>query len=443
MKRWMVCLMVGVLGVAIAMPAAAQTWNWKKYAGKTIRYVATNFQPTKAIEKQLPQFEQEAGIKVMVETYPDDPFRQKLRSEFTAGNSTVDVFHTLVSFDALQFVAAGWYTPLEEFMKNVPPGYDWNDYDASVLEITKAGGKQVGIPLHSETQVLMYNKELFAKAGLSGPPQTFDEALAFAAKINDPKNKFYGAVNRGKRVSNSYSLAPVLYGYGGKWQDDKGNITLNTPAAHQAFKVYAELIGKYGPPGVLNYHYQETWGLFAQGRAGFFWESTGTPASLEDPKTSQVKGKVGYAKVPAGPNGSRPVILSWGWSIPAQAPNKEAAWYLIAWLSQKDKVAERAAKDMIFPARRSTWDDPAFRQAATALYPPDFINAFRDSLKVGVPNAANPLVRATSQVRDLISQVINAAVEDIYAGKDPMPTIREKAAWAEAEANKVRNEESK
>jgi hypothetical protein len=62
MKRWMLHVMIGILGLAIAMPAAAQTWNWKKHAGKTIRYVATNFQPTKAIEKQIPQFEQETGI---------------------------------------------------------------------------------------------------------------------------------------------------------------------------------------------------------------------------------------------------------------------------------------------------------------------------------------------------------------------------------------------
>jgi multiple sugar transport system substrate-binding protein len=443
MKRWTMWVVVLLLTLAVVAPASAQTWDWKKYSGKTIRYVATNFQPTKAIEKQIARFEQETGIKVKIETYPDDPFRQKLRSEFTAGNSTVDVFHTLVAFDALQFVAAGWYYPLDEFMKNVPPGYDWNDYDTSVMEMTRAGGKQVGIPLHAETQVLMYNKELFAKAGLTGPPQTFDEATAFAAKIHDPKNKIYGMVNRGKRVSNSYNIAPVLYGYCGKWQDDKGNITWNTPAGQQAFKVYAEQIGKYGPPGVLNYHYQETWGLFAQGRAGYFWESTGTPASLEDPKTSQVKGKVGYAKVPAGPCGSKPVLLSWGWSIPAQAPHKEAAWYLIVWLSQKGQVAERAAKDMIFPARRSTWDDPAFRQAAGDLYPSDFLTAFKDSLRIGVPNIANPLVKATSQVRDLISEVINAAVEDIYAGKDPTNTIRDKAASTQAEANRIRNEEQK
>jgi multiple sugar transport system substrate-binding protein len=443
MKRWMMWVVVLVLMLGVVAPASAQTWDWKKYSGKTIRYVATNFQPTKAIEKQIPRFEQETGIKVNVETYPDDPYRQKLRSEFTAGNSTVDIFQTLVGFDALQFVAAGWYYPLDEFMKNVPPGYDWNDYGPSVMGLTRAGGKQVGIPLHSETQVMMYNKELFAKAGLTRPPRTFDEATAFAAKINDPQNKVYGIVNRGKRMSNSAILAPILYGYCGKWQDDQGNLTWNTPAGHQAFKVYAEQLGKYGPPGVLNYHFQETAAFFAQGRAGMFWDSTSTPGLLEDPKASLVKGKVGYAVVPAGPCGVKPGLLAWGWSIPAQAPNKEAAWYLIVWLSQKAQVAERAAKDMIFPARGSTWDDPSFKQAAGALYPPDYLTTFRDSLPIGVPNIVNPQVKATSQVRELISDVIAAAVEDVYAGKDPMPTIRAKAASTEAEANRLRNEDSK
>jgi multiple sugar transport system substrate-binding protein len=432
------------LAVLLAPPVAAQQgWDWKKHAGKTVRYVATNFAPTKAIEKQLPRFEQETGIKVRLETLPDDPCRQKLRSEFTAGNSTVDLFHTLVPFDGLQFTSAGWYAPLEEYMRVVPPGYDWDDYEPSTTALLKVGGKTVGVPLHSETQLLMYNKELFQKAGIAGPPRTFEDALAVAAKLHGPDRKIYGAVNRGKRVSTTYTLAPVLYGYGGRWQDESGRITWNTPPAHQAIRMYAELIAKYGPPGVVNYHYQETWGLFAQGRAGFFWDSSSTPPLLEDPKTSQVKGKVGYAPLPAGPQGVHPVVLAWGWSIPAQAPNKEAAWYLIAWLSQKAQVTERAVKDMIFPARKSTWDDPAFKQALATQYPADFVSAFREGLKTKASGQANPWVKATSQVRDLISQVIIAAVEEIGVGRDPMPVIRAKAAETEAEANRIRDQDPK
>ena len=443
MRRLTLVLSIALASALVAGPAGAQPWDWKKHAGKTVRYVATNFAPTKAIEKQLARFEQETGIKVRLETFPDDPYRQKLRSEFTAGNATVDLFQTLVPFDGLQFSAAGWYAPLEEFMRQVPPGYDWDDYEPSTMALLKIGGKQVGVPLHSETQVLMYNKELFAKAGLTAPPKTFDEVTAFAAKMHDPKNKFYGMVNRGKRVASTYTLAPVLYGYGGRWQDDSGAITVNTPPAHQAIRVYAEQLAKYGPPGVVNFHYQETWGLFAQGRAGMFWDSSSTPPLLEDAKTSQVKGKVGYAPLPAGPQGAHPVVLAWGWSIPAQAPNKEAAWYLVTWLSQKSQVAERASKDMIFPARKSTWDDAEFKQALATQYPPDYLAAFREGLKTRAAGAANPWVKATSQVRDLISQVVVAAIEEVTAGRDPMPVIQKRAAEAETEANRIRNEEQK
>src|SRR5262245_41882090 len=196
MRRSMLATFAGLgLALAVGATADAQTWDWKKHAGKTIRYLAHNFAPTKAIEKQLPRFEQETGIKVRLETFPDDPYRQKLRSEFTAGNSTVDLFQTLVPFDGLQFSSAGWYAPLEEFMRTVPPGYDWDDYEPSTTALLKIGGKQVGVPLHSETQLLMYNKELFQKAGVAGPPATYEEALAVAAKLNNPKDKLYGAVN--------------------------------------------------------------------------------------------------------------------------------------------------------------------------------------------------------------------------------------------------------
>ena len=68
---------------------------------------------------------------------------------------------------------------------------------------------------------------------------------------------------------------------------------------------------------------------------------------------------------------------------------------------------------------------------------------FAEAVPIGVPNIVNPQVKATSQVRELISDVIAAAVQDVYAGKDPMPTIRAKAASTEAEANRLRNEDSK
>lgn len=49
-----------------------------------------------------------------------------------------------------------------------------------------------GIPLYNVPNVLAYNTELFKKAGISGPPKTWDEFVKDAQKINDPSKGIYG-----------------------------------------------------------------------------------------------------------------------------------------------------------------------------------------------------------------------------------------------------------
>lgn len=44
-------------------------------------------------------------------------------------------------------------------------------------------GKNYGVPLYISKTLLFYNKLMFKEAGLSGPPTSFDELLAFAGKM--------------------------------------------------------------------------------------------------------------------------------------------------------------------------------------------------------------------------------------------------------------------
>jgi hypothetical protein len=69
------------------------------------------------IPKALPEFEKLTGIKVVVEDYPEDPFRQKLAVEMSAKSKSVDVFTTGTMREGRQFFTSGWYgdlTPLAQ-----------------------------------------------------------------------------------------------------------------------------------------------------------------------------------------------------------------------------------------------------------------------------------------------------------------------------------------
>ena len=56
-------------------------------------------------------------------------------------------------------------------------------YDQNYLGNWVYEGKNYMVPFYITKTLLFYNKPMFAKAGLAGPPKNFDEILAFAQKM--------------------------------------------------------------------------------------------------------------------------------------------------------------------------------------------------------------------------------------------------------------------
>jgi ABC-type glycerol-3-phosphate transport system substrate-binding protein len=69
-------------------------------------------------------------------------------------------------------------TPLLEKEPNVR-----DRFNAKILSYWKMDGRVYGLPYAVNKSLLYYNKKLFKKAGLSRPPQNFDELIDYAYKI--------------------------------------------------------------------------------------------------------------------------------------------------------------------------------------------------------------------------------------------------------------------
>src|SRR5258708_10312183 len=90
---------------------------------------------------------------------------------------------------------------------------------------------------------------------------------------------------------------------------------------------------------------------------------------LENPKQSQVVGKVGYAPAPIAvtPNGSH-WLWSWAFAIPQKAKNVEGAKKFVEWATSKDYI-QLAAQDVGWASvppgtRKSTYENPEYQKAA-------------------------------------------------------------------------------
>jgi multiple sugar transport system substrate-binding protein len=74
------------------------------------------------------------------------------------------------------------------------PGVDWNDFWTGERAVATVNGKVIGVPALVDNLAVVYNKTLFAKAGLPlpGPGWTWQQFQADAKKLTDPAIKQYG-----------------------------------------------------------------------------------------------------------------------------------------------------------------------------------------------------------------------------------------------------------
>ena len=74
------------------------------------------------------------------------------------------------------------------------PGVNWNDFWTGERAVATVNGKVIGIPAVVDNLAVVYNKTLFAKAGLQppGPDWTWQEFVADAKKLTNPAIKQFG-----------------------------------------------------------------------------------------------------------------------------------------------------------------------------------------------------------------------------------------------------------
>ncbi len=128
--------------------------------------------------------------------------------------------------------------------------------------------KIFAFPWLLDTRVLFYNKDLMKKAGLNPdhPPQTWEELLGYAKKVNQPQRGIYGfGVNSAERHVLYKKFLPFLWGNGGRILSDDNAISLiNSKEVKDALNFYIEL-SKYG----LLDTQRRLGEAFLQGKIGF------------------------------------------------------------------------------------------------------------------------------------------------------------------------------
>ena len=130
------------------------------------------------------------GVKVSSFYVNNDDTLQKVLTA-VRGGSTPDIAYLYGSW-APNVAQIPQVVNLTQVVKQ--PGVNWDDFYAGERDVATVNGKVIGIPALVDNLAVVYNKKLFAQAGLPlpGPNWTWTQFEADAKKLTDASIKQYG-----------------------------------------------------------------------------------------------------------------------------------------------------------------------------------------------------------------------------------------------------------
>ena len=248
-----------ILGaVLVAAPALAQDitfWSWRQ-------------EDRAAYEQFIEAFEAaNPGINVKFEAFEAANYNTIL-STALAGGTGPDVMMVRAYGGLENVAAAGYLEPLSP--ENVPALADFAA-PALAAESVRADGKVYAVPFASQTQLVIYNKEIFDANGLE-EPQSWDELVAVSQALKDA-----GIIPFANGTATAWQNETVTFGLGSSLMGEdfydalmEGSTDFTDERFTGALGEIAAVAADYFPDGFIGLDYPSAQQLFASGMAGMF-----------------------------------------------------------------------------------------------------------------------------------------------------------------------------
>ncbi|GHE04927.1 sugar ABC transporter substrate-binding protein [Streptomyces alanosinicus] len=344
-------------------------------AGTTITVAIVANPQMQDVQKLTPYFEhRHPGVHVRYVTLPENVARQKITESVATGGKEFDVV-MISNYETPMWARNGWLVDLQPYADRTP-GYDPGDFIRPIRQSLSYRGELYSVPFYGESSYLMYRKDLLAARHLTMPAApTWEQVAALARKLNDPAHRVAGICLRGVPGwgENLAPLDTVINTFGGRWYDLGWNARLTSPEVTKAVGFYTGLLRTAGEPGAATAGYTECGTDMAQGNAALWYDATVAAGSLEDPGSSKVVGRIGYASAPVERTASSGWLYSWSLAIPGTSRHRDAAWQFMAWATSKQYirfVGGRLGWSHVPPGSRvSTYRIPQYARAAAFAEP--------------------------------------------------------------------------
>jgi multiple sugar transport system substrate-binding protein len=350
MRKWILAtaaIVVGLIVITGGAQAPVTLRFWHTYS--------TDSAELRTLETQvIPAFERaNAGIRVVSQQFPYPDFRQAMLTAI-AGGTPPDVARIDIIWSP-EFAELGILERLD-----TRPGFAAirDAVFPGPLSTNRWNDAYYGLPLTTNTQILLYDRAALARAGVS-PPATF-------AGFNEAIAKLSGQVG-GRRVfgyaipaPHAWFLLPWIWSNGGAITDDavtRASGYLNSPAT---VEIVERLVAQYrsgqmaptlGGSGI------GTWEGLGTGLYAMTQDGPWAPPAI----AAQFPGlDLGVAPFPAGPAGSISIVGGENIVIFKDGRNKDAAWRFVRFMLSLETQMTMAPTGQI-PVLAAAVNEPFIR----------------------------------------------------------------------------------
>lgn len=196
-----------------------------------------------ALEKVVKAFNaSHPDIRVQMTIMPWDVFFQKLLPAYAAGKGPV--IAAMDTAQLPQYDQKHVFQPLDDLYKD--PEFPAKKLVPAAVNATMFEGKHYAIPMNFTTLLLYWNKTMFQKAGISGPPKNWQEWARDAVKLTKDTNSDGRPEQYGLAIADHDTIAmwPILLwsAGGGVVSKDGKESMLDHPSTIKAVKFWSNLI---------------------------------------------------------------------------------------------------------------------------------------------------------------------------------------------------------
>jgi multiple sugar transport system substrate-binding protein len=338
----------------------------------------------------------------------DDLVNETLRA-FATGNAP-----DIVSFDNPDFAlfsSRGAMLDITDRIANSDVIKPENYFEGPLNSVTW-DGKYYGIPKYTDTIGVFYNKDLFAKAGITEPPTTWAQFAEYAEKLTDPANNVYGATFSARAgEEGTFQFLPIIQMSGGSYDN------VNTEGAAEVLDLWKKMVDNgWASKDVLSLGQWDSTGTFNSGNAAM---AVSGPWEI-DRMVEDAKFDWGVALLPTITEGGErsSALGGFDWGIMSTTKHPDEAFRALEYFAAQDhRIFEEFGN---LPAR----NDIELPVTGTALKDAALV-VFQDQLQYAQPRGPHPDWQKISKaIYDAMQQALTGQMSAKDALDQAQATIK-------------------